>query len=473
MRSRSSAEWAGLAFGAAAQAVWCGVLAGALSGGAWPVLGAFAAAAMLAAAVVTDWTHGAESRLVRGRAVLVALVLLEAALLLVTGRAWAHEYLVWQIVRDLLFVAGVTVLGVYLGAQRQTPDDAVRRAVRAFALVCAVLAAAAVGGAAPAHAAAAVAAVMVAGALHVVAERYVDLSELMPAGDRLPVQPWLLAVAAVVAAILVVAAFAGLLLDSDVLHRALGVALDVISYAAGGVAWVVGWAGVGVTRLLSWLGSLVGLHVHEAMPPQAPAPAMLERAPRHTTQLPAAVRLAIVGLVATAGVAASLGVLVLALRRLHREASSDERVVEERETVRSLGSVAAGALGAAGRGVRRLIGVRRRPASADEIIRLEYARLEARLAKAGAPRGTGETVRAYLAGRALASGAEVRQTASAAGGDGGVEVPAATEPSGVVPAAELAGLYEIARYAPYSVGLDQARRFEDLALDFPAPVRAV
>ena len=104
----------------------------------------------------------------------------------------------------------------------RTPDDAVRRAVRAFALVCAVLAGAAVGGAAPAHAAAAVAAVMVAGALHVVAERYADLSELMPAGDRLPVQPWLLAVGAVVAAILVVAAFAGLLLDSDVLHRALG-----------------------------------------------------------------------------------------------------------------------------------------------------------------------------------------------------------------------------------------------------------
>ena len=282
-----------------------------------------------------------------------------------------------------------------------------------------------------------------------------DLTELVPAGDRLPVQPWLLAVAAVVAASWSSRLSPACCSMRTCSHRALGVALDVISYAAGGVAWVVGWAGVGVTRLLSWLGSLVGLHVHAAMPPQAPAPAM--RSGRRGTP-PSCRQLCgwrSCGRSLTAGVAASLGVVVLALRRLHREASSDERVVEERETVRSLGSVAAGALGAAGRGVRRLIGVRRRPASADEIIRLEYARLEARLAKAGAPRGTGETVRAYLAGRALASGAEVRQTASAAGGDGGVEVPAATEPSGVVPAAELAGLYEIARYAPYSVGLDR------------------
>ena len=75
MRSRSTLEWGGTAFGAVAQAVWCGVLASVLSSASWPALAAFAAATMLAAAAASRWASADPARLPRGRAVLAVVVL--------------------------------------------------------------------------------------------------------------------------------------------------------------------------------------------------------------------------------------------------------------------------------------------------------------------------------------------------------------------------------------------------------------
>ncbi len=52
MRSRSWTDRAAFALGAAADGVWCGALAAALTGASWPALALFAAGVILAAALV-------------------------------------------------------------------------------------------------------------------------------------------------------------------------------------------------------------------------------------------------------------------------------------------------------------------------------------------------------------------------------------------------------------------------------------
>ena len=141
--------------------------------------------------------------------------------------------------------------------------------------------------------------------------------------------------------------------------------------------------------------------------------------------------------------------MVLALRRLRVASPGAHRFVEERESVRSVRAGTADALGGLGRRLRRLAGSgRRRPRSPAELIRLRYEQLEGRLGKAGAARAAGTTVRAYLA-------------SCAADSDAASEGPAW--------AADLAGLYELARYSASAVDEQQARRFEELARAFAAP----
>ena len=72
------------------------------------------------------------------------------------GRAWAHDYILWQVVRDVVFVALLVFLGIRLGGEEQSPEGAVRRAIRAFVLLCAVLVFAALDGSTPGWAVAAV-----------------------------------------------------------------------------------------------------------------------------------------------------------------------------------------------------------------------------------------------------------------------------------------------------------------------------
>ena len=147
--------------------------------------------------------------------------------------------------------------------------------------------------------------------------------------------------------------------------------------------------------------------------------------------------LVMAGLAALA-IAASVAVVVFALRRMSREPSRDEAVVEEREAVRSVSSATGAALGGLGRRLSALVRGRRRPRTPAEAVRADYARLEHRLARAGSPRAAGTTVRSYLG-----SGVATDESPGAA--------------------AELATLYELARYSTDAVDDAQARRFGDLA----------
>jgi hypothetical protein len=151
-------------------------------------------------------------------------------------------------------------------------------------------------------------------------------------------------------------------------------------------------------------------------------------------------RLVLTVTAAVVAVAGSLAVVVYALRRLRRKTTADEAVVEERETLGSLRGAAASAAAGLGRRLRRRFsGLGRREArSPGELIRLRYARLERRLEASGRARLPGVTVRDYL----------VSCTAT-------MEAPP--------PAADLAGLYELARYSAHTVQADQAKRFEELA----------
>jgi len=434
MRSLSALEWAGIALGAATQAVWCGVLGSALSAASWPALAVFVAAVMVAAAAAARWAGRDDGRLRVGRVTLAAVVVLATAALLVVGRGWSHPYLGWQIVRDVVFCAGVTVLGVRLSRADTGPDEAFRAAAWAFGALCAVLALTALTAAPVAAPAAAVAVVIVAGGLHVAVLRYWALAGVVLEDDRLPVWPWLLAVAAVLAAVLVVTGLVAALLGAAALHAALSDVLAGLSFAVSGFAWVV----AGVLRVLAWLGHLMHLSIPQHELPKVPVGAGTARV---VPKAPAAASKTgrIVATVVAAGlaVAAALAVAVFSLRRLSREPARDITVVEERESVRSVTSVTGVALGGLRRRLRSLVrggGKARTPA--DEI-RLRYTRLEARLARAGSPRAPGVTVRSYLS-----------ETAS-------------TEDPGAI--GELTGLYELARYSARAVGGAQAARFAELA----------
>ena len=152
-----------------------------------------------------------------------------------------------------------------------------------------------------------------------------------------------------------------------------------------------------------------------------------------------AARLVVTAAGALVAVVASLAIVVFALRRLRRRPAADEAVEEEREALGSFREAAEAVAGRLGRRLRRFASLGRREArSPAELVRLRYAQLERRLTAAGRPRPLGVTVRDYLA-----------QCAAA------MEVPA--------PAADVAGLYERARYSAHAVDEAQARRFEELA----------
>ena len=365
MRSRSALEWAGTALGAAAHGVWCGVLAAALTGGAWPPLAAFSAAAMLVAAAMARWSASDDDRLRRARAALAGLLFMGAAMLFVAGRSWAHDLIVWQVVRDVAFVAAVMVLGISVGRERMVPEEAVRLAVRAFAMLCVVLAGASVAGAALQWPAAAVAAVLVAGGLHLAVVRYRSLTDLVADGDRLRPWPWLLAVTAAIVGVLALAALAGVLLDAGGSHGLLASAVAVLAYAGRVLGYAVGWVGAGLLRVLAWLAGLVHVHLPTFKPPPlrpgGGKPPLTQHAPLHASGL---IRIVVISVAAVAAVATSVAVVALALRRLRHTAPGAHRFVEERDSVRSVRSGTADALGGLGRRLRRRAGFgRRRPDS--------------------------------------------------------------------------------------------------------------
>jgi uncharacterized membrane protein YciS (DUF1049 family) len=439
--SRSALERAGVALGAVVEGVWCGALAAALSGSPWALLGAFAVVMVAAAAAVTRWAGAAPDRERAGRVAAAALGAVGIAALFGAGRAWTHDYLLWQVVRDAVFVSGVVLLGIRLGGGDLTPETAVGRAVRGFALLCAVLVCAAIAGSTPGWAAAAVVTALVAGGLLIAVMRYRSLTDLVAASDRLPSWPWLLAVTGALLCVVAIAALLGQLLDVDVLRWLLGAVAAVLSTALDATIYAVGWAGTWLVRALGWLLSLVHVRAPhlDLKPPPASRVKVVVPPYQPATPASSATRLVVTVAGALVAVVASLAVVAFAMRRLRRRAAVDEAVEEEREALGSLREAAGAFAGRLGQRLRRLASLGRREArSPAELVRLRYAQLEQRLTAAGRPRPPGVTVRDYLA-----------QCAAA------MEVPR--------PVADVAGLYELARYSAHAVDGAQARRFEELA----------
>ena len=439
MPSRSTLEWAAIALGAVVQSVWLGVLASAFSGAGWPPLSAFAAAVVLAAAAATRWTAPDPRRLRRGRWLLVALVLVAAAALFAAGRGWTLDFVAWQLARDAVYAAAAAGLGIRLGRGDDVPGEAFARAARAFGALIAVLVLAGITATPLPGQVAAVATAVVAGGLYIAIVRYRALSDVVTAEDRLPLWPWLLSVTSVIAAVLVVTGLVASALGGKAVRSAAGDVLAVLGY----VGAAIGYLGAGILWALGELAGLLELQVPQREPPKlAPVAPQVSATAEAVSQGSGVLGTVLLVVVAAAAVAAAAAVVAVSLRRLRRREDRDDAVVEERESVRSVTSATADGLGGLRRRLRDLVRGGRRPHTPAELVRRRYEQLERRLARAGSPRLPGTTVREHLA----ACGA-TRQPE---------------------PAAELAGVYELARYSARAVDEAQARRFGELARSFTA-----
>jgi len=472
MRSRSWSETATLVLGAVVDGVWCGALAAALAGASWPLLALFAAGVILCGALVARrldmggrgagdgaGASAGDRGVLAARLLAVGLVVGAAGVLLLAGRAWDHPALLWQAAGDAVFAAGLVAVGVHLGRASRAPDVAVRRAVRAFALLCAILVAAALARTEPGWAAPAVVVSLAAGGLLIAIARYDDLTGLVAPSERMPAWPWLLAVAGAVLAVVAVGALLSLVFQVGgvlwVLHG-LGAALR---YALDAVGYAIAYAGMLLARALSWAIGLLHMRPwYKWAPPMKLKPPTIS-GNASSYKYPSVSRLAgtIVGTVLAIG--GLLAIVVFSLRRIRRTSPVEPSVVEEREELSSLRSAAGQFAGRLGRRLRSRIGglFGREPDTPAERVRRRYAELERRLTKAGRPRPAGLTVREYLAQAAAPDDADLPVTSAGAG-------PAAQPPAASQPAADLAAIYELARYSEHEVDACQAERFQSLAL---------
>ena len=453
MRSRSWLEHAGLVLGAAAEGIWCGGLAAVLTGESWAILTVFAGATVVAAASVARRLSMGEGRERVVRLLAATLILVATGVLLAAGRAWAHPSVLWQAVRDFVSVGGLVLLGIHLGRDAQSPEAAVRRAVRGFALLCAVLVGAALAGAAPGWAPAAIVAALVVGGLLIAVVRYQALTDLVEPAERLPAWPWLLAVAGAVLGVIAVGALLSEVLRVDVVLWALAAIAGVLRYALDGVAYLIGYAGAGLIRGIAWLLSVLHVHARDPadVPKLAPRPPVLSLRHSGGARIWSGTKLIAAAVGALIAIGLSLALVAVALRRFRRELPAQVTVVEEREALATLRSAAAASASRLGRRLRRRLQALRRhdPPSPAELVRQRYAELERRLSRAGRPRPPCVTVRDHLAAVAAAE-------------------PPETAPPLPSPAADLAAIYELARYSAHTIDAVQASRFEALARAFDA-----
>ena len=386
------------------------------------------------------------------RLLALLVILLATTVLLLTGRSWAHTGLLWELLRDFVYVCGLAGLGVYLGRASHSPEAAVQRAVRGFALLCAVLACAALAGSEPGWASGAVVASLVVGGLLIAVARSRALTELVSPAERLPAWPWLLAVAAAVLGVIAVGALLAQVLRVEALLWALEVVGGALRYALDGMAYAIGYAGAGLIRGIAWLLSLIHVSVHPDQVPHLPAkPPVLKLHREAGTEIWSGSKPLFTAIGAFVAMGLSLVLVAVALRRFRRGSPVEAMVVEEREALASLRSAAGELTRRLGRRLRGL-GVRRHVSlSPAGMVRQRYAELEWRLARAGRPRPPGVTVRDHL------SAVETEGPESAS--------PPGTAPT-APPAADIAAVYELARYSAHTIDAVQARRFEDLARAF-------
>jgi predicted nucleic acid-binding protein len=487
MRSRSFPEQAGVVLGAAVEGIWCGGLAAALTGVSALLLIVFAWITVLAAALLARRFGAGAGRERPTRLLAMTLSLAAAGVLLVADRAWVHPSALWQVVRDVVYSGGLVALGLYLGSSPQSPETAVRRAVRAFGLLCAVLAFAALAGSVPGWAPWAVVAALVVGGLLVAIVRYQTLTDLVDPVERLPAWPWLLAVVGAVLVVVATGALLSQVLRVEVVLWALSVLTGVLRDALAGVAYLVGYAALELAHGIAWLLGALHLHVwHPGGQRQAaPTPTVLRRLNARSLRVWSGSRLLATAVAALVAVALSFALVAVALRRFRREPPAQVMVVEERETLASLRSAAGVFAARLRRRLRRRLLRPRRPDARTpaELVRRRYAELERRLSRGGRPRLPGVTVRDHLAAVAApASGASAPAAPAPGAGDEpaeGVAAPslqaageasASTEAEPALPllAADLAAIYELARYSAHAIDAAQAGRFEVLARAFMA-----
>jgi len=472
MRSRSWSELLPLVLGAVVQGVWSGAIGALVSSRSGPAFIAFASLVVLAAAVLARKSGSGKGPGRAARAAAAALALATGGGLYVLTQAWERQPLVWAVV-IAGYCSALVLLGISLGNSITGAETATRRAVRGFAILCAVLVVAAIAGAEPPWATGAVVAALVAGGLLVTAARYDSLTAVVPAADRAPAWRWLLAVAGVLLLVVAVGALVGLVVRVDVVLWALAAVGGVLRFLAQLLAYGLGWAGAGLIRLVSWVLGL--FHVHRLPLPQPPtrpsAPHALAHKQAPTSGIWGTTRAVTIVLAAVLAVAGPLALVALALKRFGRAPRSE--VIEERESVASLRAVAGGTVARVGGRLRRLVPHHRPPGTPAETVRRRYADLERRLARSGHGRPPGTTVRQYL--RALPTTALGMTTASLTEPAAAPTAPITASPppshrEAAHGADEVAGLYEIARYSPHEVDGPTAQRFLTLVARFDAAV---
>jgi hypothetical protein len=442
-RSPSPSELAPLSLAAVVDGVWTGALAAAVTGSSGPALIAFSSTVVFAAAAYARRAALGQSVSLPARALALAMTVAVAALLAAAGRAWDAPQPFWLLMGDLIFAALLVTVGISIGRERLEPGGAVRRAARAFAVLCCVLAAAALIASPPAWATSSVVAVILAGALLVAVTRHLVMRDGMPREHLAPAWPWLLVVAGVVAIVVVVAGLVSLVVRADVVLWAVSLATGGARYLLEVLGFVVSWLGAGLIGAGSWLLDVLDLssfHREQEFSPRPFPHFPIDRAAPVTGPWDVA-RLVITGAAVGAAVVAPLAVVVLALRRMRR--GLPREVVEERETIASVRSVMAARAARLGRRLQRLAW-RRPPAAATpaDAVRRRYAELERQLARAGMERSSGTTVRVFL---------ERTGAARLVQSDEG---------------AELAAIYERARYSRHDVDVLAADRFAVLAGSF-------
>ena len=304
---------------------------------------------------------------------------------------------------------------------------------------------------------------LAAGGLLVAVARYDDLTGLVAPAERMPAWPWLLAVAGAVLAVVATGALLSLVFQVGGVLWALHGLGAVVRYALDAVGYAIAYAGMLLARAGSWVLGLLHVrpwHARWAPPLKLKPPTVSGNASSY--RYPGMSRLAgtIAGAVLVIG--ALLALVVFSLRRIRRASPAEASVVEEREELSSLRSAAGQFAGRLGRGLRRRVGALfgREPDTPAEKVRRRYAELERRLTKAGRPRPAGVTVREYLAQVAAAPDGAALPVTSAGTASAAQQSPPSE------PAADLAAIYELARYSAHAVDDSQAAHFASVALAF-------
>ncbi len=350
-----------------------------------------------------------------------------------------------------------------------------RRAVRGFALLCAVLVCTALAGSVPGWASGAVVASLVTGGLLVATVRYRDLTYLVGPAERLPAWSWLLAVLGAVLVVIVIGALLSQVLRVDALLWGMSALAGVLRYALAGVAYLIAYAGAGFLRAIAWLLGVFHLHALRSVRHLQPAPRPTALVHRHAAgpkvwNVP---KLMVEAAAALVAIGLSSALVAVALRRIRRALPAEVMVVEERETLASVRSAAGMFAARLGRRLRRRLSALRRqdPRTPGELVRHRYAELERRLSRAGKVRLPGVTVRDYLAAAAPTVAVHDERVPGVVAplDRATAEVPlqpAAAQMPLSQAAADLAAIYELARYSARAIDAAEAHRFEALARAF-------